>query len=147
MKKRLLSALLTFCMLLTLLPVSAFAKDNNDSEEGTSEEEYTAEAFAQIDEEQGNTSTDDNGNQSTNKHTVAYAIWTNKNGDYYLAVVSQKGINVTVKGEALQKDNIVDCDILTVYQGNNKEIDQKKATDVGSNANGTCWHIIHLTKE
>ena len=30
MKKRLLSALLTFCMVLTLLPVSAFAVDTKD---------------------------------------------------------------------------------------------------------------------
>ena len=82
MKKRLLSALLTFCMLLTLLPVSAFAVDKES-------ETYEAVEFEQIDELDGN--------QSQNQgHTIAYAIWTDSSDNYYLAISAQKNINVSL---------------------------------------------------
>ena len=41
MKKRLLSALLTFCMVLTLLPVSALAVESDSDLSGQSGESYT----------------------------------------------------------------------------------------------------------
>ena len=56
MKKRLLSVLLTLCMILTLLPVSAFAAGDPD---------YEAEHFANISKRNID---------SNNQQTLAYAI-------------------------------------------------------------------------
>lgn len=149
MKRRIIAALMCLCMLVGLLPTSVFAEET--------ELNYTASRVADISELSGN--------QSTNDHTVAAAIWkkaTVEDGQemFYVAVASGKDPKGKDKDKGKDKENNTDSK-WQVY-GNNRwltvtvdgeEEFKKKPSNFGKNEEDEknpktiYWYIAAFTKE
>ena len=128
--KRIVSFLITFAMLFTMMPNIAFAQENESLL-------YTASRVADISQNEEN--------QSNNDQTVAAAIWKDaKNDDlFYLAVAA-----------ARQQISKVDATIWTVIEGDKKltisvdgtEAFSKTPSELGKD-NTTYWLIKSLTRK
>lgn len=128
--KRIVSFLITFAMLFTMMPNIAFAQGNGSLS-------YDASRVADISQNKGN--------QSSNKQTVAAAIWKDAEDDdlFYLAVAAAEQ---QIKG--------VDQQIWTVKEGDKQltiSVDgkvefSKTPSDLGQKNKTTYWLIAKLTR-
>ena len=134
--RRLLSWVCVLALCMSLLPVTALAVNGNE-EAGV--HTYDAVAYAQIDGLQGN--------KSTNEQTIAYAIWTNAEGNYLIAVTGQKDMSVTLDGKSIETVELDSEDSLTVMKDGQSKIDNKTADDIVGKPDKVYWHIITLTAQ
>ena len=134
--RRLLSWVCVLALCMSLLSVTALAVNGNE-EAGV--HTYDAVAYAQIDGLQGN--------KSTNEQTIAYAIWTNAEGNYLIAVTGQKDMSVTLDGKSIETVELDSEDSLTVMKDGQSKIDNKTADDIVGKPDKVYWHIITLTAQ
>lgn len=129
--KRIVSFLITFAMLFTMMPNIAFAGENESLS-------YAASRVADISQNEEN--------QSSNKQTVAAAIWKDAENDdlFYLAVAAAKQQIQGVDGKVWE---IYPEDKELVIRVNNEKQFSKKPSELGQKKNTTYWLIAELTRE
>lgn len=133
--RRLLSWVCVLALCMSLLPVTALAKTpETKAGQGT----YEAVEFAEI-----------AGINSTNDHTVAYAIWTATDGTYYIAFAHHNSKDLTAKlnGEDLVSQKLNGNLTVTNSEGN-KKIDNMNANDATEEKGADhFWTIVTLNAE
>ena len=127
--RRAVSLLCVLAMCLSLLPTTALADGSL---------EYEAEAFAEIYES--------NQASSTNDHTVAYAIWTDAESNYYIAVLAMQNVGSSEGTVQSGKSLTVTSD------KGGKEIENADAEEtlkeVAQKGNqNTAWWIVQLSED
>lgn len=132
--RRLLSWVCVLALCMSLLPVTALAKTpETKAGQGT----YEAVEFANIADE-----------NSTNDHTVAYAIWTATDGTYYIVFAHHQSKDVTA---TLGDDNLASQELsgnLTVIDSEgNKKIDNMEASAAAGKGSEHLWTIVTLDAE
>lgn len=135
--RRLLSWVCVLALCMSLLPVTALAKTpETKAGQGT----YEAVVFENIKELNID---------STNQHTVVYAIWTDPDDAYNIAIASQKVIDsVSALDENIEFDQLgADVALSVTGKDGTKHIDEKLAGDVVSQGNEQHWTVITLTEE
>ena len=132
--RRLLSWVCVLALCMSLLPVTALAKTpETKAGQGT----YVAVEFANIADE-----------NSTNDHTVAYAIWTATDGTYYIAFAHHQSKDITA---TLGDDNLASQELsgnLTVIDSEgNEKIDNMEANAAAGKGSDHLWTIVTLDAE
>ena len=131
--RRLLSWVCVLALCMSLLPVTALAKTpETKAGQGT----YEAVEFANIADE-----------NSTNDHTVAYAIWT-ATGTYYIAFAHHQSKDITA---TLGDDNLASQELsgnLTVIDSEgNEKIDNMETNAAAGKGSDHLWTIVTLDAE
>ena len=135
--RRLLSWVCVLALCMSLLPVTALAKTpETKAGQGT----YEAVVFENI---------KDLNIDSTNKHTVVYAIWTDPYDAYNIAIASQKVIDsVSASGEDIKFVSLdEDIPLSVTGEDSTKYIENLQASQVVTTGRGQHWTVITLTEE
>ena len=133
--RRLLSWVCVLALCMSLLPVTALAKTpETKAGQGT----YEAVEFANIADE-----------NSTNDHTVAYAIWTATDGTYYIIAFAHhqsKDITATLGDDNLASQEL-SGNLTVIDSEGNEKIDNMEANAAAGKGSDHLWTIVTLDAE
>ena len=132
--RRLLSWVCVLALCMSLLPVTALAKTpETTAEQGT----YEAVVFENIKDE-----------NSTNQQTVAYAIWTDQDNRYHIAIAAHQEYKGTtlLDGTEVEDTTLNPDQKLTVTSETGESAKDVSAGEV-SKFDGAYWIILTLTEE
>jgi len=130
MKKRMLALALAICMAISFAQ-TAFA--------------YSAVDFSRID--------DLDGNLSNSKHTVAYAVWEDPDGNYHIAISTKKTIEEVMLGDVAAEGVLSERFKTGLTVENANEEGEYYLNDLAPDdaiegrSNDHYWYVISLTEQ